>query len=122
MLLLMLGGARRADDAGKIDVARAGLQGFLRDHLGEWLGLFCARLAATTELPLFGGAVEVFAGTWDLLARHLDLPQFESLNAEPEAIEEDASTPYECDMAAAERAEPFVELTGPPETGLPQAH
>jgi TorA maturation chaperone TorD len=119
VLLVMLGEAERVHDPEKIAVVRSALQDFLREHLGEWLGMFCERLSNTAATPLHRRCAEVLHELWDLLAKGLDLEVFDHLvdEVDPEAWE-DAGSPYECDMAEEEQ---FVPLTGPSESGLPRA-
>jgi nitrate reductase assembly molybdenum cofactor insertion protein NarJ len=122
LLLVMLGEAQRLGDAEKVDVVRSAVRTFLADHLGEWLGLFCGRLAGATDLPLCARSVDLLHAVWDVLARRFDLPPFASLSDTiAETAPEDDGTPYECDMAQAEEREQTVSLTGPPGSGLPQA-
>lgn len=122
ILLVMLGEAHRARDAEKIAVVHAAIRAFLGEHLGDWLALFCGRLAGCTGLPVYTAGAELLGRLWDLLARQFDLPAFGLLDDErPEQSCDDDATPYECDMADAERQPELVELTGPAGSGLPQA-
>ncbi|MHC4107401.1 MAG: TorD/DmsD family molecular chaperone, partial [Planctomycetota bacterium] len=67
VMLVLLGQAVRAGAAEKAEIVEQAVQSFLRDHLGEWLGLFGRRLMSTTELPLYQRGVDLLGAVWDLL-------------------------------------------------------
>jgi TorA maturation chaperone TorD len=122
LLLVMLAQAMRRQDAEATEVTEEALVAFLESHLGEWLGLFCLRLQAATDLPVLRAATEVLGAAWDAMALPLDLPGIEQLcrQGEPTLSNEDDGTPYECDMTPADPPAPIT-LTGPAGSGLPSA-
>jgi TorA maturation chaperone TorD len=121
VLLVMVAEAQRAGAHERAAVAHDAARTFLEEHLGEWLGPFCRRLLATTDLPCYVRMIDVLHALWDVLAGRFDLPGFAALDDDLETeAPEDAGTPYECDMTAADPS-PLVPLTGPPGTTLPRA-
>jgi nitrate reductase assembly molybdenum cofactor insertion protein NarJ len=54
VLFVMLARAEEGGAEEDRKVTLAAMRGFMADHLGEWLGPFCARLEATSTVGLYG--------------------------------------------------------------------
>lgn len=96
LLLVMLARANDADDHEAAAVTEEALRLFADDHLGAWIGLFCARLVATAALPALARLAELLGRAWEALAASHG---FAVTEATDDALPGDdpASTPYECD-------------------------
>ena len=113
LLLIMLANAERDGSTGESAITTDALRAFLADHVGEWIRLFAARLAASSPSELYGGAAAVLELWWDALARRFGLPAFDRLDDTPGDVEfHPEDTPYECDLDQRDST-PFVPLTGP---------
>lgn len=124
MLLVMLASARQEGAEERAEITEEALQGFLREHPGEWINLFCQRLEAVAAIPLFQHLPRLIELAWNMAAESLRLPTFDDLQSTWDwGATDDEETPYECGMAEADQdqeQEQVVSLTGPPGSDLPQ--
>ena len=97
MLLTLLALARQEDNETGEQVTRDALIEFAREHLGEWLGLFCDRLVESAQLPLYEKVGELLPAVWEVIAKSQGIPAAAgNLSGLPPP---EPGTPYECDMA-----------------------
>ena len=94
LLLVMLDQARRHGDEAAEATTASALSAFVRDHLAEWLPLFCERLAGATTLSCYRKIAELLLSVWHTTLGGSVLPQPDPLRVVPA----DHGTPYECGM------------------------
>lgn len=100
LLLVMLARAEADPDmTEQADVTRDALAAFARDHLGEWVGGFAARLTLTTNLPFYAALARLLEGVWADVCDANGLPR--PAGKRLACAEEDPGTPYECGLADA---------------------
>lgn len=96
LLLVKLARALDRGDDDAAQVTRDAVHAFMRDHLGDWLPLFCERLAATAQTGAYRDLARSLATIWDLMVGwhglHIDTP------LEVAMPPEDGGSPYECGL------------------------
>jgi TorA maturation chaperone TorD len=73
LLLVMSETATQKGDAEAAEVASDAARAFARDHLSEWVPLFCEALDRTTAEPLFVALARALATLWDDLSELLEI-------------------------------------------------
>lgn len=94
LLLFLLAQAIDRAEPEREAVARAGLHAFVRDHLGEWLPVFCLRLEAAAAFAGHRQLATALRVIWDDLTSVHEIRLDEPALADPEP---DGGSPYECD-------------------------
>ena len=112
VLLAMFSQAIDRGDEPAAQVTQQALVDFTRDHISEWLPLFCDRLEQVANLPLYHHAPRLLRLSWQALMQSHDLPQPDQLAPGPDMA--DSGTPYECDMADGENAAVDLRVNGSP--------
>jgi hypothetical protein len=78
-------------------VVREAISNFSRDHLGEWISLFCRRMEQTAQTPLYKAIASLLSAVWSVIASDLNLDT--TPDGDPLIVPDDDGTPYECGMA-----------------------
>ncbi|MBD3161208.1 MAG: hypothetical protein GF346_03370 [Candidatus Eisenbacteria bacterium] len=104
VLLALLARAIAAEETDNAAVTARALSSFSRDHLGDWIGPFCARLALTAEGTPFADTSRLLEAAWISLVDRLDLAPPER-PADPFPRDEEG-TPYECGLCREDEPSP----------------
>ncbi len=92
MLLVM---AARAETREQLKTTESALADFTRNHLNDWLGVFCEQLRQTTTYPLFVEAAKLLDQAWpSLIAWHAWI--VDPAPANSVGIVAEPEDPYEC--------------------------
>ncbi len=100
-LLVMAERAKAEAEHERLTITQAAIDGFVWDHLGDWLPAFCERLSATVPGGVLDAAAAALGHLWDGLVLAHNWPA-----GDPAAFVADDGTPYECPMATEEQWTP----------------
>jgi len=91
LLLVMYGNARRNGADEHAETSREAARAFAADHLGEWVGSFCERLAFVTECEAYAAATDSLRSTWSLIVEAFELPEVDTVAAPVETAVDEQS-------------------------------
>lgn len=63
----------RSQTPDRQQVVREAISNFSRDHLGEWITLFCRRMEQTAQTPLYKAIATLRSAMWSVIASDLNL-------------------------------------------------
>jgi len=99
LLLVMYGNACRNDATEHAAVSWKAARDFATDHLNDWIGSFCERLAFVTEFDGYDAIADSLRQTWRTVSEQLELPEPNQIPV-PSSGELDQDSGWSCGGAA----------------------